>query len=90
MRWNYRLLSVREWSGRNTVALSASANGIYLSRANLVVAFYNNGRQINLLTARLRGGRNCLIAVAGRQSQKEMLPVPPVYADGQTGSVRKG
>ncbi|MDO3418040.1 hypothetical protein QWI30_02690, partial [Citrobacter freundii] len=55
MHWNYRLLSDREWSGRNAVALSAGVNGIYLSRANLDVAFDDSGRQINPLTARLTG-----------------------------------
>ena len=55
MRWNYRLLSDREWSGRYAVALSASVNGIYLSRANLDVAFDDNGRQINTLKVRLTG-----------------------------------
>ncbi|EBA2748713.1 hypothetical protein B6169_24530 [Salmonella enterica] len=44
-----------EWSGRNAVALSACVNGIYLSRANLDVAFDDSGRQINPLTARLTG-----------------------------------
>ncbi len=43
MHWNYRLLSDREWSGRNAVALSAGVNGIYLSRANLDVAFDDSG-----------------------------------------------
>lgn len=55
MLWNYRLLSDREWSGRNAVPLSAGVNGIYLSRANLDVAFDDSGRQINPLTARLTG-----------------------------------
>ncbi|ECG1392188.1 DUF2913 family protein [Salmonella enterica] len=55
MHWNYRLLSDREWSGRNAVALSAGVNGIYLSRANLDVAFDDSGRQINPLMARLTG-----------------------------------
>lgn len=55
MHWNYRLLSDREWSGRNAVALSAGVNGIYLSRANLDAAFDDNGRQINPLMARLTG-----------------------------------
>jgi len=55
MHWNYRLLSDRVWSGRNVVALSAGVNGIYLSRANLDVAFDDSGRQINPLTARLTG-----------------------------------
>ncbi|EED2768230.1 DUF2913 family protein [Salmonella enterica subsp. enterica serovar Javiana] len=50
MHWNYRLLSDREWSGRNAVALNAGVNGIYLSRANLDVAFDDSGRQINPLT----------------------------------------
>ena len=55
MHWNYRLLSDREWSGRNAVALSAGVNGIYLSRTSLDVAFDDSGRQINPLTARLTG-----------------------------------
>lgn len=55
MHWNYRLLSDRERSGRNAVALNAGVNGIYLSRANLDVAFDDSGRQINPLTARLTG-----------------------------------
>lgn len=55
MHWNYRLLSDREWSGRNAVALSAGVNSIYLSRANLDVAFDDSGQQINPLTARLTG-----------------------------------
>lgn len=55
MHWNYRLLSDREWSGRNAVALSAGVNDIYLSRANLYVAFDDSSRQINPLTARLTG-----------------------------------
>ena len=56
IHWNYRLLSDREWSGRNAVALSTGANGIYLSRGNLDVAFDDCGRKINPLTARLTGG----------------------------------
>lgn len=55
MHWNYRLLSDREWSGRNAVELSAGVNGIYLLRANIDVAFDDSGRQINSLTARLTG-----------------------------------
>ena len=55
MHWNYRLLNDREWSGRYAMALSAGVNGIYLSRANLDVAFDDSGRQINPLTARLTG-----------------------------------
>lgn len=52
---NYRLLNEREWSDRNAVALSTCVNGIYLSRANLDVAFDDSDRQINPLTARLTG-----------------------------------
>lgn len=37
------------------MALSAGVNGIYLSRANLDVAFDDSGQQINPLTARLTG-----------------------------------
>ena len=55
MHWNYRLLSDREWSGRNAVAFSAGVNGIYLSRANLDVAFDDSGRQINPLKGNVAG-----------------------------------
>jgi len=66
MHWNYRLLSDREWSGRNAVALSAGVNGIYLSRANLDVAFDDSGRQINPLTARLTGNVAGVITLFNR------------------------
>ncbi|MBW5840124.1 DUF2913 family protein [Yersinia enterocolitica] len=55
MLWTYRLLSDREWSGRNAVSLNSGVNGIYLSRTNLDFAFDDNGRQINQLTTRLTG-----------------------------------
>lgn len=55
MQWNYRLLSDREWSGRYAVALNAGVNGIYLSRTNLDMAFDDDGRQINPLSAKLTG-----------------------------------
>lgn len=55
MRWNYRLLSDREWSGRYAVTLNAGVNGIYLSRTNLDVAFDDSGRQVNPLIVRLGG-----------------------------------
>lgn len=55
MHWNYRLLGDREWSGRYAVALNTNVNGIYLSRSNLDVAFDDDGRQTNPLTARLTG-----------------------------------
>lgn len=55
MHWCYRLLSDREWTGRNAVTLNAGVNGIYLSRTNLDAAFDENGQQINPLAARLTG-----------------------------------
>ncbi|HBC1344172.1 TPA: DUF2913 family protein [Escherichia coli] len=55
MSWNYRVLSDREWSGRNAVALNASVNGIYLSRSSLDAAFDDDGRQINPLIVLLTG-----------------------------------
>lgn len=39
MHWNYPLLRDREWFGWIAVALSAGVNSIYLSRANLGIAF---------------------------------------------------
>ncbi|MCJ5286743.1 DUF2913 family protein, partial [Raoultella ornithinolytica] len=57
MCWNYRLLSDREWSGRNAVTLNDSINGIYLSRSSLDAAFDDDGRQINpLIGVRLENG----------------------------------
>lgn len=46
MHWNYRLLSDREWSGRNAVALSAGVNGI-ISHGPNSMRFNDSGRQIN-------------------------------------------
>lgn len=93
MHWYYRLLSNRERSGRNTMAISAGVNGIYLSRANLYVAFDDSGRQINPLTACLTGNAAEVIKLFNRcgwQAESDACPAPPVFADGQTGSVRKG
>lgn len=55
MGWNYRLLSDREWSGRNATTLNTGVNGIYLSRSCLDNAFDDDGRQLNTLTIRLTG-----------------------------------
>ncbi|UIN02546.1 DUF2913 family protein [Yersinia ruckeri] len=49
LRWNYRLLSDREWSGRYAVALHAEDNAIHLSQSNLDVAFDDDGWQIRPL-----------------------------------------
>ncbi|ELP5717445.1 DUF2913 family protein (plasmid) [Enterobacter asburiae] len=53
--WIYRLLSEREWSGRNAVILDPGVNGIYIPRANLNLAFDDDGKQINHIIARLTG-----------------------------------
>lgn len=66
MRWQYRLLNDREWSGRYAVALSAGVNSIYLSRTNLDVAFDDNGRQIHPLAARLTGNVAGVIKLLNR------------------------
>lgn len=55
MHWIYRLLSDREWSGRNAVTLNGGVNGIYLSRTSLDVAFDDDGRQVKPLLARVTG-----------------------------------
>lgn len=55
MRWNYRLLSDREWSGRYAAALNAGVIGVYLSRSNLDVTFDDDGHQVNSLMAQLTG-----------------------------------
>lgn len=66
MCWKYRLLSEREWSGRNAIPLSADINGIYIPLTNLDTAFDNNGRHINPLIARLTGGITELIQIFHR------------------------
>lgn len=55
MHWSYRVLSDREWTGRNAVVLNDTVNGIYLLHSNLDAAFDNDGRQINPLMARMTG-----------------------------------
>ncbi|QST30942.1 DUF2913 family protein (plasmid) [Escherichia albertii] len=80
MHWRYRLLNDREWSGRYAVALNAGVNGIYLSRANLDVAFDDSGRQINPLTARLTGnvaGVMKLFNRCGWQAEPEFVASLP-------------
>ncbi|EKL9635510.1 hypothetical protein RC452_004414 [Salmonella enterica] len=77
MHWQYRLLNDREWSGRNAVALSAGVNGIYLSRANLDVAFDDSGRQINPLTARLTGNVAGVMKLFNRCGWQSLSLVPP-------------
>lgn len=73
MSWNYRVLSDREWSDRNAVALNASVNGIYLSRSSLDAAFDDDGRQINPLIARLTGNVPGLVKLFIR-SDWQVLP----------------
>ncbi|QNE50902.1 MULTISPECIES: DUF2913 family protein [Enterobacteriaceae] len=55
MHWIYRMLSRREWSGRQAVNLNASVNGIYLVRKSLETAFDDNGCQVAPLMVRLTG-----------------------------------
>ena len=54
-QWYYRLLNDREWSGRYATDPKSGINGIYLLRTNLDMAFNDDGRQINPLTARITG-----------------------------------
>jgi len=92
MQWNYRLLGDREWPGRYAVALSDRVNGIYLSRTSLDAGFDENGRQIKPLTAHLTGNVDGVVALlneCGWQVSAECVPAPPVFSDGQTGSIRK-
>jgi hypothetical protein len=55
MQWIYRLLTDREWAGRNAVQMNASINAIYLSRSSLYTAFDDDGKQITPLMARVTG-----------------------------------
>lgn len=80
MHWNYRLLSDREWSGRNAVTLKAGVNGIYLSRTNLDAAFDDSGQQINPLTARLSGNVAGVVKLFNRcgwQAERESGATQP-------------
>lgn len=63
MRWIYRLLTDREWAGRNAVPMNASVNAIYLSRSSLDTAFADDGKQLTPLMARVTG------SVAGLEKQ---------------------
>lgn len=55
MHWIYRLLTDREWTGRNAVPMNASVNAVYLSRSSLDTAFDDDGKQITPLLARATG-----------------------------------
>lgn len=55
MHWVYRLLTDREWTGRNAVPMNVSVNAIYLSRSSLEAAFDDDGKQIVPLKARITG-----------------------------------
>ncbi|MBK5016676.1 DUF2913 family protein [Pantoea sp. S62] len=55
MGWIYRLLTDREWSGRDAINLNSSVNGIFVSQTSLAAAFDAEGRQVNPLKARLTG-----------------------------------
>lgn len=54
-RWLYRVLTDREWTGRNAVVMNASVNAIYISRSSLDVIFDDDGNQISPLIARIMG-----------------------------------
>lgn len=55
MHWIYRLLTDREWSGRNAVPVNVSINAIYLLRSSLDAAFDDEGKQIKPVMARVSG-----------------------------------
>lgn len=55
MHWVYRLLTDREWAGRNAVAMNDSVNTVYLSYSSLDTAFDDDGKQIRPLIARITG-----------------------------------
>lgn len=72
MHWIYRLLTDREWNGRNAVQMNASVNAIYLSRSSLDTAFDDDGKQITPLLARATGSvanLNKLLDRCGWQSE---------------------
>lgn len=75
--WSYRLLSDREWSGRYTLPLNTSENGIYFSRTNLDVAFDEDGKQVNPLMVRLTGNVAALAKLfecCGWQAEPDVSP----------------
>jgi len=55
MHWIYRLLTDREWMGRNAVPMNVNVDAVYLSRSSLDAAFDNDGKQILPLMARVTG-----------------------------------
>mgnify|MGYP006194643997 FL=1 len=66
MHWIYRLLTDREWSGRNAVPMNDSVNAIYLSSSSLDTAFDDDGKQITPLMVRVTGSVAGLEKLLGR------------------------
>lgn len=74
MQWQYRLLSDREWTGRNAVTLNDGVNSVCISRSGLDQAFDNDGQQIFPLMARLTGqvaGLQTLFKTCGWTAETE-------------------
>lgn len=55
MHWIYRVLTDKEWIGRNAVPMNVCVNAIYLSRAFLDTAFDDDGKQIKPLMTKVTG-----------------------------------
>ncbi|MEN4931759.1 DUF2913 family protein [Erwinia billingiae] len=72
MRWIFRLLTDREWTGRNAIPVNSSVNAIYLSRSSLDAAFDDDGHQIRPLMTRATGcaeGRKQLLDRCGWKAE---------------------
>lgn len=72
MRWVYRLLSEREWSGRHAVPVTPPVDSLYLLKSSLDGAFDADGRQTGAVMARISGnfaGLSALLLSCGWEAQ---------------------
>ncbi len=53
--WVYRVLSEKEWSGRNRIRLNPAVSGIYINQAALDGGFDEEGKLCSPLPARITG-----------------------------------
>ncbi|WP_439292265.1 MULTISPECIES: DUF2913 family protein [Rahnella] len=66
MHWIYRLLTDRQWTGRNAVPMNDRVNAIFLSSFSLDAAFDDDGKQITPLMVRVTGSVAGLVKLLDR------------------------
>lgn len=54
-QWKYFLLNDKDWSGKNSLPVASSKNGIYLSLSSLNYAFDDQGKLIRNILAKITG-----------------------------------